>query len=103
MAQKKNIRRPIRLRRRKSSLLVKTALIAVLVVCVAAVFVLQAALADTREQTTGLRAQAAALEQENDRLQKDIRDLGTVEGIIRLAREKLGLTVPNTVVIVPEN
>ncbi len=96
-------RRPVKLRFQKSSLLVKVALIAVLVLSIAALAVLGTALQGTRAQTEELRAQAAALEQDNEKLRQDIDDLGTVAGIIRLAREKLGLVEPNTVIIEPKN
>lgn len=87
----------------KGHILVKIALIAVLVLSVAALVMLQGALRQTQAQTEGLRAEAAALEQDNSKLRRDLDDLGTVEGIIRLAKEKLGLAEPDTVIIEPEN
>ncbi len=99
----RNPRRPVEFHIRKSHILVKVALIAVLVLSIAALVVLQGALRQTQAQTEGYRVEAAALELDNSKLRKDIDDLGTVEGIIRLAKEKLGLVEPGTVIIEPEN
>ena len=93
----------VKLRLRKSGPLVKIALIAVVVISIVALLLIRSALLDTQKETDGLRDQAAALEIDINKLRQDIRDLGTVEGIIRLAREKLGLVMPSTVVISPEN
>ena len=49
-----------------------------------------------------LRQKAIALEQDNSRLQQTIDRLGTVEGIAQVAREKLGLVDPGTIIIEPE-
>lgn len=93
----------VKLRLRKSGPLVKIALIAVLVISIVALLLIRSALLDTRKETDELRSQAAQLELDIDKLRQDIRSLGTVEGIIRLAWEKLGLVMPGTVVISPEN
>ena len=93
----------VMIRLRKSGVLVKVALIAVLVLSIVALLVLRSALLDTRQQTAGYRDQAADLEQQIEKLRQDIQDLGTVEGILRLAWEKLGLVMPGTVVVSPEN
>lgn len=50
-----------------------------------------------------LRQQAIALEQENSYLQDTIDKLGTIQGIAQIAREKLGLVDPDTIIIEPEN
>ncbi len=92
-----------KLRIQKGSLVVKVALIAVLLLSTGALLMLRGALRQTQAQTDALREEAASVEQENDKLQQDIDDLGTVEGILRLAREKLGLVEPDTVIIEPEN
>ncbi len=103
MAENRTNRRQVKIHFRKSSLLVKAALIAVLILSIAALLVLRSALADTQAQTDALRAEAAQTEQANTKLRHDIAGLGTVEGIVRLAREKLGLVEPGTVIIEPEN
>lgn len=98
-----NSKPKVKIRLRKSGPLVKVALIAVMVISIVALLMLQSALRDTEKQTDELRGQAAAMEQTIDKIHKDIDGLGTVEGIIRLAKEKLGLVDPDTVVVSPEN
>lgn len=93
----------IKIRLRKGSPLVKTALIALLVISIVALLMLRSALLDIKKQTDELRGEAAGLQQMVDKLKQDLKDFGTVEGIKRLAREKLGLVEPGTVVISPEN
>ncbi len=93
----------VKIRLRKSGVLVKIALVAVLVISIVALLVLRSALQTTQAETEQLRDEANALEQQLDKLRQDIQDLGTVEGIMRLAREKLGLVDPGTVVVSPEN
>lgn len=93
----------VKLRLRKSSPLVKIALIAVVVISIVALLMIRSALLDTKKETDDLRAQAAQVELDIDKLRQDIEALGTVEGIIRLAWEKLGLVMPGTVVVSPEN
>ena len=53
-------------------------------------------------RTADLRAQAAALEQENQGLQDYIGDLGSVQSVQRIAREELGLEDPDTIIIDPQ-
>ncbi len=93
----------VKIRLRKGSILVKIALVAVLVISIVALLVLRSALQTTQAETEQLRDEANVLEQQLDKLRQDIQDLGTVEGILRLAREKLGLVDPGTVVVSPEN
>ncbi len=97
MAAKSGNKRPIKFRIRKSSLLVKVALIAVLVLSIAALLVLRSAIQSTDRETEALRTEAIGWEQKNAKLNRDIDDLGTVEGIKRLAMELLGLVDPNVI------
>lgn len=50
-------------------------------------------------KTEAMRAQAAALQQENQELQEKLDALDTVEGISRSAQEELGLVDPDAVII----
>ncbi len=103
MAQQSENKRPIRFRLRKSSMLVKVALIAVLILSIAALWMINGGIQSEEAQKDAQRQQAAALEQDLDKLEQDIQDLGTVEGIIRIAREQLGLVDPDTIIIEPKN
>ncbi|MGM9601241.1 MAG: septum formation initiator family protein [Faecousia sp.] len=98
-----NTKSKVKIRLRKSSPVVKIALIAVLVISIVALLMLRSALQDTRKQTDELRQEAAGLEQSIEKLRQDLDDLGTIEGIVRLAKEKLGLVEPGSVVVSPEN
>lgn len=94
-------KRKVRLELRRSPLLMKIVLLAVIVLSTVALITLSGALASTRENTEALRLQAAELEQENSRLQQYIDELGTVKGIIRIAQEELGLVEPGSIVFDP--
>lgn len=98
-----NTKPKVKIRLRKSSPVVKIALIAVLVISIVALLMLRSALLDTRKQTEELRQEAAGMEQSIEKLRQDLEDLGTIEGIVRLAKEKLGLIEPGSVVVSPEN
>lgn len=99
----KNTKSPIRIKVRKSSMLVKVALLAVLILSAAALLMISVELRRTEAKTDALRKQAAALEQSNSKLCRDIADLGTVDGIIRIAEEKLGLVEPGSIIFDPVN
>lgn len=84
-----------------SSRLVKTVVAAGLALAVAAVVCLNLLIGQTRAATENLRSQAARLEQENNRLEQYILELGTVQSVQRIAQEELGLVDPDTVVFTP--
>lgn len=89
---------PVRIKFRKSSMLVKTALLAVLVLSAAALMLLRTELKRTKQDTEAQRSEAVALEQKNSELDEKIADLGTVEGIIRIAEEELALVEKGTII-----
>ena len=91
----------VRLVYRRSSLLMKCVVLTTILLSTAALTSLRLAIADAQSQTDGLRQQAAALEQENNRLEQDISELDTVEGIRHIASEELGLVDPDTVFFTP--
>lgn len=101
MAHKKSIFSRIRLVYRRSSPLVKCVVLAMIVLSTAALIALGAAIQTERQQTEALRQQAAWLEQENQRLDKSIAELGTVQSVKRIATEKLGLVDPDTIIFTP--
>lgn len=68
----------------------------------AALLTLHSAIDSTREKAEDLRVQAMALEQENSRLEQYISEKGTVQEVIRIAQEKLGLVEPDSIIIQPE-
>lgn len=101
MASRNPFRR-IRLKYRRSSTLVKCMVLAMVVVCTAALLTLRFALLDTKQQLSDKRNEAAALEQENKALERSIAQLGSVQSVIELAGELLDLVDPDTVILTPE-
>lgn len=97
MAERSNIK----VRFCRSSTLMKVAVLAVLVLSVVTLLTLRAGILDARAETETLRGEAAQIELENERLEEKIDDLGTVQGIINVAQEELGLVEPGTVVLDP--
>lgn len=92
----------IRLVYRRSSTLVKCVVLAALILCTLALLVLRNAILDTKGQLKDARDKAAALEQENQRLEQSISQLGTVQSVTDLAGKLLGLVDPDTVIFLPE-
>ena len=89
MARKQ--RPKIRLRFRHGSPLLKIALIVTLVICTVSLLTLHNAITRVEDETELLRQQAARLERENYDLAKNIAEVGTVQGIKRIASQMLDL------------
>ena len=86
---------------RRSSPLLKVLLLVMVVFCTLALIVLGVKIHHTKVQTQQLLQQALALEQDNAELEQKLAELDTVQGIIRVAREVLGLEDPDAVIIEP--
>jgi cell division protein FtsL len=84
-------------------LILKIMVLIMLVLCIAALLVMTLAIMEAKAEVDALRQQAALLQQENTQLQKDIANLGSVQSIIKIAMEKLGLVLPDTVIIEPNH
>ncbi len=96
-------RMPFKLVFRKSSTLTKTALLVALVVCTLTLVGLSAATKNAQQDYEALRQQAADLVAENQQISDRIKSLGSVESIIQIAMEELGLVEPDTIIIEPGN
>lgn len=94
MSNRKNPFRHIRLVYRRSSPLLKCVVLAAIVLSTAALLMLHISIRDTRQEIDALRSEAARLEQENQALEEDIAQIGTVQSIKRIALEELGLVDP---------
>ncbi len=101
MANRKNPFRRIRLVYRRSSTLLKCAVLAVIVLSTAALLALSLSISQTRQDAEDLRSQAARLEQENQALTEAIAQIGTVQSIKRIAMEELGLVDPDSQIFDP--
>ena len=103
MAKIKEKFKLIKLRLRSSPRSTKIMLIVAIVFAMTALIALRMAITDLNNRTEALRDKAAALEQENKDLQENIGILGSVQSIIQIARDELGLVDPNTVILGPES
>jgi len=102
MAEKTNPLSAVTLKYRRSSTLTKIVVLTAIVLSIAALLTLHSAINSARNATEDLRTEAIGLEQENSRLELYIRELGTIQGIIRIAQEELGLVEPGSILIQPE-
>ena len=100
---KSNPFKHIRVVYRRSSILVKSVVLATLVLSILALIVLRISIQSHQGQQANLQQQAAALEQENRALTIQIAELGTVESVKRIATLQLGLVDPNSQFFTPSN
>ena len=93
----------IKLRLRPSPRSTKIMLIVAILFAMIALIALRMAITDLNNREEDLRQKAAALEQDNKDLQENIGILGSVQSIIQIARDELGLVDPDTVILGPES
>ena len=103
MANIKEKLKLIKLRLRPSSRPAKIMLIVAILLAMAALITLRVVIHQLDSRTADLRDKAAALEQENRDLRENIDILGSVQSIIQIARDELGLVDPDTVILDPES
>ncbi len=92
----------IRLVYQRSSILVKCIVLAAIILSTVALLTLRIAITQENAREEELRKQAAALEQENNKLNEDIEKVDTIEGMKDIAENELGLVDPNTIIFIPE-
>lgn len=92
----------IRLVYRRSSPLLKCIVAATLVLATVALLVIRGAILQYQSRLDALRKEAAALEAQNQQLEQDLGQQNTVEGILKIAKEKLGLVDPGAVIFDPQ-
>ena len=102
MAKKTHPLADIKVVRRKSSTLTRIVIITAVVLSMVALLTLHGAIQAANRHTEELRQQAIALEQESQRLEQYEQESGTLKEILRIAREKLGLTTPDSILIQPK-
>ena len=103
MTQLKEMFSRIKLVRHRSSNLTKIVVIVTIVLCMGALVTLRLAMNRIGRDTEALAAQAAELEQSNSDLNTQIGQLGSVQSVLDIARQELGLVNPDTVVFEPVN
>ena len=89
----------IRIIFRRGSLGLKIVIAAMLVLSIAVLLSIWLLKQDTQSEYDALRQSAVKLEQENQRLEDKISDLGTVKSTVQIAMEQLGLVMPDTIII----
>lgn len=103
MRKLRSILKRIRIKYRRSSSLTKAVVISTIVVCMAALLVIgwriDAAIADYEAK----KAQAAQLEQEQNKLNENIDNLGSPDSVDQIAKDELGMVPGDAVVITPGN
>ena len=103
MNNRTNPFRNIRLVYRRTSPLLKCAVLAAILLSAAALIMLRTSIRESKQQQAILQQQAIALVQENRELTKNIAELGTVESVKRIAELELGLVDPNSQFFTPSN
>ena len=77
----------------------KWVLLGMVVVCTVVLIAIGVANGLEKKEAEKIRQQAIVLEQENAKLAAKIAELGSVQSIVRIAREELGMEDPDTVII----
>lgn len=103
MAQLEKIFSRIQLVYHRSQTATKIMVILALVLSMGALITLRLTMNDLQSKTENLRAEAAALAYENSELKSDIAQLGSVQSVIDIAEDQLGLVQPGTVVFQPNS
>lgn len=102
MTRKRNVLDNFKLVYRRSRPLTKLVVLAAIVLSMATLLTLHAFLQDSQTRIEKLRAAAAALEMDNEKLEQLIEQMDTVQGIENIAREELGLVKPDSIVFLPQ-
>ena len=88
---------------RRSGNLTKIMVVTALALSLAAMLMLQVSIRSVQAENEALCVRAAALESDNHELIDDLQNLGTVQSVIKIAQEQLGLASPNAVAFQPES
>ena len=88
----------IRLVYRRSSLLLKCVVLVAILLSTAALLTIRYSIRSSQQELEQLRNQAARLEQENQQLDQQTSELGTVDSIKQIAQEELDLVDPDAII-----
>ena len=101
MAAIKNPFRGVKVEYTSSHPLTKVVVIALILVCMAALITLRWSGNQLKDEIGDLRGEAAQLEADNEKLGELVDDPDSVEGLEQVAEESLGYVDPDTIVIDP--
>ena len=91
-------KRKYRLVFKKTSPFVKAVIVIAILLSTIALVTLHATIAERKAEYEQLRQEAGKLEENNENLTHQIEEMGTLESIIRIAMERLGLVLPDTTI-----
>lgn len=103
MTNKKSILSRIQLRYRHSSPLLKCIVLATLITCTICLIVLRSSIIGEEKKVDSYKQEAAQLEEKNEQIDQDTQQLGTIQSIIKIAMEKLGLMLPDSIRFLPND
>lgn len=83
---------------KKTSPLVKVVILIAIVLSTIALVTLHASIEQSRSQYEAMRQHAGMLEENNQSLVQQIDEMDTLETIIQIAMERLGLVLPDTTI-----
>lgn len=86
----------------RGSLWLKLAVLAMLVLSIMVLLMFWLKKQDAESKYDALKQSAQELEQENQRLEENISELGTVKSTVQIAMERLELMPPDAIIIEPE-
>lgn len=98
-----NIFRRIRIKYRRSSPLLKCVVLAAIIASTICLMVLRSAIMENEAKLEAARQEAAQLTQNNQQIQEDTQQLGTIQSYIKIAMEKLGLMLPDSIRFLPND
>ena len=101
MAAIKNPFRGVKVEYTSSHPLTKVVVIALILVCMAALITQRWSGNQLKDEIGDLRGEAAQLDSDNDKLGELVDDPDSVEGLEQVAEESLGYVEPDTIVIDP--
>ena len=88
----------IKLVRMRTPNMAKVAIILVIVLCMGALIGLRLAVNDLKSRTADLKNDAAQLIGENEEMDEKIDQVGSIQSVVDIAKEELGLVEPGTVI-----
>jgi len=88
---------------KRSSTLTKVLVLSAVVLSTVTLLGLRHRIQKTEEQIAAMQSQVAREREENEKLEQNIDALGTLDGVIQIAKDELGLEDPDTIILVPES
>ncbi len=88
---------------KKTSPLVKTVILIAVVLSTIALITLYATIEQSRSQYEAMRQHAGMLEENNQNLVQRIDEMDTLDALIQIAMERLGLVLPDTTIFETDN